>query len=808
METSNLCNTGNIERNLCSNNAQDFNTSIVLVYDREESSSLTSTVNQQMLDEDEDFNDIFSLLGEELLDAYNGKVEEICDPFFRRLTQATVDLDSTVVSPISSTIRIRFDLQGVCENCQSDDGGALFGERRTTAVDQASNRGKGGKGKGGYYHRKKKSKKKSSKKSSYYAQAFENNPNCYCQSNNPEYRGPNSIEVKDSMNRGLSLRTRGIQSDMGDSTLLDDDDQQQQTGVRSGKLSIANIIEVEPLDCTSDEESTFSTAVMVEGDVVSALLTNTMNDGNLAQSAFQYTFNELSFLACDAPSFRSITSVARMDLVFPGMDIVVLNVSGVCYDCILDTPLYAEDLRDRRHLVNSSASTYRLRLSSIETSLGQIHNGAASARADHSCYYCPVNIRRRLQSPTRQEFKQAYEDTLISMLLLDDHSNQTCSSNPNFRSTASDRIVQVQNIAEIKFHECSSNIQYFTSYVWVAFDQDLDMIGQDEVTVIEDAFVTTYNDLNLRYCDVPFFRRALNASVMELPVQKPLQSTPSDLNFQRILQFETVTECRDCLTNNSSRETTQPSLFHILESSCTSSGQRDLLLPIGVQEEHDGTNTGLSQLQSTKMLSQKMMNASSEVCFCQKTNYGLGRSPTTEEFQQTFGSRIRSLQDSLQLTSSVGLVTDIREQQDYECSVEVSHFVSTVWVEFDGRYSTLDGPGRRAIANRFVHTYNDLSYRSCDIPMFRTILNVSMEEVISDNDLRVRRRRRRMGSLPGYFQYERVIKFTVHVECRNCPSNSTLFHYETDEVGEEKKNFTDFRNRCRRTSSSRNNCRF
>ena len=307
----------------------------------------------------------------------------------------------------------------------------------------------------------------------------------------------------------------------------------------------------------------------------------------------------------------------------------------------------------------------------------------------------------------------------------------------------------------------------FTSTVWIELSGSEQLQQQQEVP-FETAVLETYNEMNLLSCDTPSFRK-----VATVDFQESLLSPDGATQW---LKFEVGGKCVNC-------DPTALLLFD--DASAGTAPDREFLPPARSRLE---TEIELAVQESQQGIMRMPPTAS---CACPLNEDDLlQRSPRSSEFSTTLQETLQILNDAGILSNSRQVVNVLEQDPppfDPVCSAESIDFVSTVFVDFDGRPSLLQPDEITTLEGGFKESYNDLIFNGCD-EYYREITEVRLIPGITRR--RDRRHSRYLQQRPGSasnssdvvdLQSELPSVYMAAGKCRSCPrSESGSFNLYDD----------------------------
>ena len=521
--------------------------------------------------------------------------------------------------------------------------------------------------------------------------------------------------------------------------------------IRSTKTSknvvaIGKVTEVKAVLCNTDF-SEFETNVILQISGYPEYITDAQL--SILEETFLETFNDLNSLnseKCDL-SFREVTqisistdsnlSIRRLQrsnpvaitwetestasrmiiprtrkLLSPSILTLSARVHGRCRGCMSNSTLFDDDKKFvRRDLVDRNQRR-TLQLSS-----------------EDQCF-CPINAD--LGAPTSAIFTAKFERNVKSM----NHTEPL-----HFV----DNILEVVELEEV---ECTSQLSYFESYIVLEFFGDFDNATADQLAVLKQAFLESYNAANVldtATCDLQF--RVVNEVDINIngTASRRLLANPSGQNStstQFNFRFTMRGTCRGCEMG--------ANLFQ-------NSDRRKLSSP------------------SKNTLPRFLQNVSKDDCLC-PVNAEI-RVPTIEEFSSIFTSELAVLQKSDTLTFIEGIADEPIEVNPAKCDETIGNFETEIIVPFSGDPDLTSKADLDRLESAFLTSYNDLSQSNFCDPLFRSVLSVNIVGSVSvpsglSRNLDSRYLQTNVESTPRRFYF----KFVVSGQCRGCMKNTKLFN--------------------------------
>ncbi len=227
------------------------------------------------------------------------------------------------------------------------------------------------------------------------------------------------------------------------------------------------------------------------------------------QRAFNTAYNRINtwnFDSCDV-LFRSVKDVvvlldgpSNLNRPLPNGKVrITYMVDGECRGCKSNTDLF-----------DSPKSPARV-----------ADTGRALLTSDDQCF-CPANYQVK-SGPSSREFRKSFDAIIEELAAV------------GVVTTVEDP----KKVMEVDEAECSVSVNSLTSIVFVDFIADTSLVTPAELTVVEEVFRDSYNDIIETFCD-PISRNVLGARVSDENL--PVSSTVSTVRFT----FRIDGRCRGC----------------------------------------------------------------------------------------------------------------------------------------------------------------------------------------------------------------------------------------------------------------------
>jgi hypothetical protein len=299
-------------------------------------------------------------------------------------------------------------------------------------------------------------------------------------------------------------------------------------------------------------------------------------------------------------------------------------------------------------------------------------------------------------------------------------------------------IDSVEKVTELDEIGCETDIVEFATDVFVDFLGDVSKMDDAQLRILEQAFLQTYNELNLLgdgTCDV-FFRQIVDVQAEldgELNRRRNLQTSVLEI-LPFSIRFRIFAVCRNCDPKSV--------IFSFASRRVLQSAFRN------------GGNKNYRALQG----------ATNDLCFCRFD--AERRTPSRVEFQKAFSVALNIEQHSnVTFINSVGRALEV---DAVECPASVEFFETSYSTEFSGSPDNLTLGDVNQLENLFVQSYNEAQERFCD-PLFRTAVSATL---IRQIDTSVQRDLQFSFDFTGLFTY----LFRITGRCRFCKGDApTLF---------------------------------
>ena len=660
--------------------------------------------------------DQVALLGETFQKAYNLLNLDLCDPYFRQVTQVQVSIetarlldddgnDDAVV--VSETFRVRFNVEGQCRGCPSnstlfDDGiRRVLRDSSSSSVQQDKRR--------------------------RLADTNTNTSDCFCAVATPRFRSPTEQEF-----------TREFQNRIVQERFMDE---------LPHVVGASNVLEIEQVEC-ADTVSEFESNVYVDfqGDATALLDT----ERNALEVAFQRTYNRLSESLCDV-YFRSLDTVT-----------LVVNSTATTGTPIELDPLSGRNLQSfNSSLLPTLQFLFRIqgRCRGCRRDTFLFDDGARRILAGYTRDRHGISRRRRLQPqqddgrdcvcpainpsfrpPTEDEFRVAYNDVVREL---------------REAGTVQSVNIAVEQVTEVERVPCTNEISEFTTSVLVDFDGDPSALTPNQARALEDGFRDTYNELNSGLCDLLF------RSVQDVDLVVEETRRRRRRRRRRQLGSSTPRDLQVIPTFNSTVYLPSLVVRFRIRGVCRGCRQDQFLYDEGSRRMLLGSSAS----------PHRALQVSPTDCFCPAFNQVL-RGPTQEEMRISYNRTVQGLQREGIIATDSLVVDDVTEVEEVQCSNETNDFETFAFVDWQGDPTRLTDQQVRTLEASFRQTYNTLSSKFCDVE-FRRVSSASLE--LSDVRRRLHAPPRQLQQFNSSLLPTLRFRFRIGGVCRGCKKDAVLF---------------------------------
>jgi hypothetical protein len=273
----------------------------------------------------------------------------------------------------------------------------------------------------------------------------------------------------------------------------------------------------------------------------------------------------------------------------------------------------------------------------------------------------------------------------------------------------------VYDIAEVEAVPCPVEMDTFSSFVVVEFDLNASasLLGPtlEEIVLLQDAFVASYNLLSRQFCD-PIQRRLTSAQVVrisEIFIGEPL-----------VLEFEATGTCRGCRANTTLYDSIS-FLQNISLVPGSSRRHRDLLSGMLFESRHATDKDAKEGLpRRMQAIDDRLVEDTLKTCYCDVVAIQ-EQGPSEVEIISAYSTIIDGL--NLPSIQSVG-----------ECKF-LTIFQSSVILNFKGNISAATEDQLQALGQGFIDSYNRVNSgdQVCD-RQFRRLANFRLDANITLNE--------------------------------------------------------------------------
>ncbi|CAB9511189.1 expressed unknown protein [Seminavis robusta] len=650
-------------------------------------------------------------------DTFNQRAEAMCDPHQTRLLQLRTDWtalraemgrqtkhhESTVISDDQTSslvaLPVQYHIMGICQGCKQDGVPVIFdNDGGSSSIKQEENDVKP--------ERLNCPPNPVSMTREDFQQALQQ----ALQDQREHYSAAAARDPSTKLFFGVSSMIEHVQQ------------QQQQPEQQTRQLE-----DTFDFPCIEDDPKTVLQSTLVlqlPGD-----WTEYYTNLTLVEDAFVDVYNRLTFLLCDSPFFRKVTSVSA-ELGQAGFN-DVSNTTQVQFDVQADC---RNECPASLALFDFSTTTTTGTNSSDNNPLDAgdpINTGNTSLVDDPTAVVilanrqgptpcsCPRNVEvdPPIRAPTVAEFASVFEQDVESIY------------QDLVAAAASEELFT----GEIETVACDDDVRIFTSYAFVDLITagDESSLQESEKQALQDAFRVIYNRLAFLSCD-PFFRQVIDATLEEDETvrQRVLQQLQeeSDGSYNNNATAFNMTN-----TTNTTTTTTVPdersisgSLFSVTGTcrGCpvTSTGSFQLFddtFRRSLREEYEQS----TRSKRLPRFTPPRRNLEEDSCVCPVEVQV--EQLSINEFVVSYNEELEDLQEQGVLVS-IETVQELQEGQQVGCEGEIRTFTTKVFADVTLYADDLSDEEKSSLEYLFQDTYNSLTFALCD-GLFRSVVNVNLD---------------------------------------------------------------------------------
>ena len=282
-------------------------------------------------------------------------------------------------------------------------------------------------------------------------------------------------------------------------------------------------------------------------------------------------------------------------------------------------------------------------------------------------------------------------------------------------------IESVQGVSDLQEGQevaCSGEVQMFTSTVYA--DVNLQEIGPERKALLEDLFMTSYNDLAFSSCD-GLFRSVVDVS-LETEVNVGALRRFLQENAGAFLNYTNSTNTSSWLNTTIANPTIPPlpsresaSIFSITgtcrDCPVTSSGSFSLF------DAAFRRRRALKSVKPEKGFSaiRGLLGRVDGSCVCPTGSEPNDEGMSAGDFKQVLNDEIAEQKEAGLLEETVEVVVDnVLEGQVVDCGSNISDFTSEIFSDLAVNITSLTTEEVRVLEEAFLRTYNNLAFDSCD----------------------------------------------------------------------------------------------
>lgn len=530
----------------------------------------------------------------------------------------------------------------------------------------------------------------------------------------------------------------------------------------------------------------------------------------------------MAFRTCDDPFFRSIRQVQLQQEI--DTNLVLLSTVATCRDCPEENALFSNRFviqrrRNRRqrprHLLNEFATPLLNYFSPQERQLATesapyVHTvswgsdeststtekpGEDAATHVHTASWGSSENTSGREQPTAQPTPydhatalSSYESTSTRQKPIESDSCFCSAKNANSSGIPSPLLFQqayrgrlnairnedvlsstpvIRQVVEVDEIQCSANQSSLETTILMSVQFPVDRLTSDGRAAIAASFKRAYNEFIFSACDAPMFREAFKVTIDEDSSHVWLGRQPfsSRLDRQRLLKLTVTYACRECGPESK--------LFDI--------GDGLTSLPVDLL-----TGSGINQEVQSK----------SDSCFC-----------PVESFPDEIQATVSIFRDVYSLQLGSDRIDEVREVDEYDCGTNSTDVDTIIFVELDRDPRNVSRAQSLALERRMEVVFNDISWRTCDQPLFRAARSFRLglggeQRMLEDrsyerrdqqvsNSSRPQSQQSQPQPEPGMVNRANLLVAASRFECRSCQSESTsMFSWGEPRVRLGRRNFS------------------
>jgi Fe-S cluster biogenesis protein NfuA len=707
----------------CAENSTEFETIILITHQGGFHAEMTST----------DLETMESVI----MRVYNDLAEDSCDPQYRHVTRVVADAGNIAPIPrMDDLFQVRYTVSGLCEGCQINERGILFGSP-SQEEDRSSDSRSGSKsrsfsssssGSRRTRHRQLKGSKSRDYNSVGHRHLEDDSTgreHCKCRRRRRELRheGPQSDDVQEAINEEL---------------------QDMMARIMTMNLTVTDLTEAVALECSPKVE-TFQSVFLISFEGQEALMSDT--EVMSLETAFVQTYNDISYNSCDNPSFRRVTD-ATLDALSNGRSrqrgrkktgrgdfdsvkanqVVKLVAQGTCHDCQSEpTSLFNGGPVDVRRVRELGSREYRRRLKNVvgytSTAAFSVDTNQPRQEAGPTCL-CSATKADSTGLLGSDMFFATYEDLIDEL-----HDDGILQNLDSF-----DHVLEVQEI------ECSTDKVAMQTTVLLVMNTQLSKLDDDDLDALESSFKQVYNELRFKQCDNPLFRGVENVSIDDTLSEEWLgrQPFPSRVNRDQLIRLKITLNSREPCA----------SMFEV------GTGER---FDFDLDPDESGYSQELQPYDGT--------------CYCPMERPGSDAGLFINVFQEAYNSMI----DSSDL-DYIDALDELMELEEYRCGNNTIQLQTLIIVEFESTLDNQTGSELQSFEAAMTLIYNNLNWKTCDYPFFRTALNFTLITSL-DRLLRDEQAMNASSGAPSPVNTANVMVFSASFEFRHGTSIPGLFSW-------------------------------
>ena len=649
-------------------------------------------VDYKVQDPDWTTNDDFALASA-FVQEYNKIAENLCDPMYRRLTDATITkiasrLQDSVTQNsrrlVGSIVTVKIQAKGTCHGygCNDEIVGSNAGGVWVQGLFGT--------------------------KPNHGRRLADESDGCLCKSSQQEFRPPTEIELLANYNTATSAISSNIDQ-------------------------VTNILQVLEMPGCDDVTEEFDVTLLMEIEANNLDVT----DGELGSlgSSFINDYNDLATNGCDSIFRRTSNSTVSIENVRRRLGGRKLStymltgkatVKGICKGFGCSAKVTQKVSSNPGHAVGASGS-----------------NAAAVKSSKASGLFASKNVNRRLatvkyfrhsrflQLALSEEQMACYCPDLNPQLLPPTTAEMVVVYNESVNTLALPSVEGIGDIAQVTEQTCPEVKEEFVATVIIDVEVDNAVMPDQQVKLLSDAFTYQYNEFSASFCDQQF-RRISKTTLKKIEnvadfAKGALSQGSRRISNTFILSFE-ATVNGVCRGIGCQKKVVVPSF---VVASTTGSWFTDGLFSEESQgfrrrqliETYSSIENGSHQWGDCECAAQSDNGIRR---FLEGSGTGVplkanNRPPTIHEMLVGYNKTAIAVVSTLVSVLHIYQVAEMVGCDDVE-----EKFEAIVLMDVDTRNPAITDKELQVLGSSFMANYNELARLYCD-PLFRRVASVSVD---------------------------------------------------------------------------------